>query len=150
MALTPVKMLWPIRLDVNGSAQGEYSFVVEDRITTAKAVFDPMLRFYNTNTTGNINLTITHTLDLGFGDDPLYSGSWTFEVVNEDIPPITLRDYRFTPQIDLDTVAATRHTVKVTNLSLTEQKIVRLILFGTAEIEAQLPASQQIVRAATV
>lgn len=149
MSLIPVKMLWPIRLDPNGTPGGSYAFVVEDRIRTAKAVFNPLLRFYNTNTSGDINLKITHTLDLGYGDDPLYSGSWTFEVVNEDIPHVTIRDYNFTPQIDLDQVAVTRHTVTVTNLSTTEQKIVRLILFGSAEVEAQLPASQQIVRAAT-
>jgi len=141
MALLPVKFLWPIRLDPGGSE----AFTVEDQIRTVKAIFDPMLRLYNTSA-GSVHLNIQHTLDLGYGDDPLYSGSWTFDVVDDDIPTLALRDYEFTPQIDLDTVAITRHTVTTTNLSSTEERIVRFILFGKAEVVTQLPAGQQIIR----
>lgn len=145
MSLVPVKMLWPIRLDPGGFK----AFTVEDELKTAKFVFFPLLRMYNTSG-ADLNLKIEHTLDLGFGDDPLYSGTWTFEVVNEDVPspPNTLRDYNFTPQIDLDELAVTRHTVTVTNLDLANERICRFILFGMTEISVQLPASQQIIHAA--
>ena len=142
MALLPVKFLWPVRLDPSQ----EYSFTVEDEITTVKAIFDPLLRLYNTST-NSVNLKITHVLDLGFGDDPLYSGSWSFLLVDEDVPTLTLRDFDFTPQIDNDTVAATRHTVTVKNLSTTTEAIVRFILFGTSEVNVRLDASQEIIRA---
>ncbi len=142
----PVKMMWPIRLDPSAN----YAFTVEDNIRLTSAIYNPLLRFYNTNLTGDMQLIIEHTLDLGFGDDPLYSGSWTFTVVDEQIPPISLRDYAFTPQIDLDDTVITRHTITVTNLSAVEEKIVRLILFGDADVQAQLPAGQQIIKAQAI
>lgn len=143
MTLVPVKMLWPIRLDPGGNK----SFTVEDELKTAKFVFFPLLRMYNTSGY-ELNLKIEHTLDLGFGDDPLYSGTWTFEVVNDDVPTMSMRDYNFTPQIDLDELATTRHTVTVTNKDLSNERICRFILFGMTEISVQLPASQQIIHAA--
>ncbi len=142
MALLPVKFLWPVRLDPGAN----YSFTVEDEIRTVKAIFDPLLRLYNTSA-GTVNLQITHVLDLGFGDDPLYSGSWSFLLVDDDVPTLTLRDFNFTPQIDNDTVAVTRHTVRVENKSLTQEAIVRFILFGEAEVNVRLDASQEIIRA---
>jgi len=142
MTLLPVKFLWPIRLDPGQT----YSFTVEDEIRTVKAIFDPLLRLYNTSS-NSVNLKITHILDLGFGDDPLYSGTWSFLLVDNDVPTLTLRDFDFTPQIDNDTVATTRHTVAVTNLSATTESIIRFILFGTAEVSVRLDASQEIIRA---
>jgi hypothetical protein len=141
MSLTPVKFLWPYRLDPGT----ETSFTVEEQMQTAKFVLTPVIRLYNSSGS-DVNLKITHVLDLGFGDDPLYSGTYQFIVVDEDVPSPALRDYAFTPQIDLDDVASTRHVVTVKNLDLLEERIVRFILFGYTDIQAQLPANQQIVR----
>jgi hypothetical protein len=141
MSLYPVKFFWPIRLDPGASS----SFTVEDEITGAKFILSPMLRFYNTSN-GLVHLKIVHILDLGFGDDPLYSGTWQFNLVDEDIPTLSLRDFDFTPQIDNDREVATRHTITVTNPDLLEERVVRLILFGYTEISTRLPANQEIVK----
>lgn len=141
MSLVPVKFLWPVRLDPGQI----HSFTVEDEIRTVKSIFDPLLRLYNTSGS-TVNLKITHILDLGFGDDPLYSGTWTFLLVDDDIPTLTLRDFNFTPQIDNDTEVATRHTITVENKSTTQESIVRFILFGTSEISVRLSANQEIIK----
>jgi hypothetical protein len=141
MALYPVKFFWPIRLDPGASS----AFTVEDEVKGAKFVLDPLLRFYNTSS-GLVHLKIEHTLDLGFGDDPLYSGTWTFNLVDEDIASMSIRDFQFTPQIDNDTEVATRHTITITNPDLLQECIVRLILFGSTEISTRLPANQEIVK----
>lgn len=141
MSQVPVKFFWPIRLDPGASS----SFTVEDEIHIAKFVMNPLLRMYNTSG-GILHLNIKHILDLGFGDDPLYSGTWTFDVVDEDVPTAALRDYNFTPQIDNDREVATRHTITVTNPDLLEERIVRFILFGNTEISTKLPANQEIVK----
>jgi len=145
MSLVPVKFLWPYRLDPGETI----SFTVEDEMQTAKFIFDPLIRLYNSSGS-SVHLTIVHVLDLGFGDNPLYSGTYQYTVVDEDVPSPALRDYDFTPQIDLDTTAATRHVVSVENLDLVEEKIVRFILFGQTEVSVQLPAGQEIIKATTV
>lgn len=144
MSLVPVKFFWPYRLDPDE----EISFTVEDEMQTAKFVLNPLLRLYNSSGSA-VHLKIVHILDLGFGDNPLYSGTYQYDVVDEDVPNNALRDYQFTPQIDLDTVAATRHVVYVKNLDLAAERIVRFILFGDTEVQTTLPAGQQIIRATT-
>jgi hypothetical protein len=145
MSLVPVKFLWPYRLDPDE----EVSFTVEEEMQTAKFIFSPLLRLYNSSGSA-VHLKIVHILDLGFGDDPLYSGTYTYDLVDEDIPNNSIRDFDFTPQIDLDTTATTRHVVYVTNLDPLVERIVRFILFGSTEISVQLPAGQEIVKARTV
>jgi hypothetical protein len=145
MSMVPVKFLWPYRLDPDETI----SFTVETEMQTAKFIFDPLLRLYNSSGSA-VHLKIVHVLDLGFGNDPLYSGTYTYDLVDEDIPTGTLRDFDFTPQIDLDTTAATRHVVSVKNLDLTTERIVRFILFGKTEVQVMLPAGQEIIKATTV
>jgi len=145
MSLVPVKFLWPYRLDPDE----EISFTVEEEMQTAKFIFNPLLRLYNSSGSP-VHLKIVHLLDLGHGDDPLYSGTYTYDIVDEEVPSPSLRDFDFTPQIDLDTTAATRHIVYVKNLDSTTERIVRFILFGNTEISVKLPANQEIVKARTV
>ena len=121
------------------------SFTIETEIVGAKFVLNPLLRLYNTSG-GVVDLKIVHILDLGFGDDPLYSGTWTFNLVDEAVPAQALRDFQFTPQIDNDIEVKTRHTVTVTNPDLLEERIVRLVLFGYTEVSTRLPANQEIVK----
>lgn len=144
MSLVPVKFLWPYRLDPDE----EISFTVEDEMQTAKFILNPELRLYNSSGHA-VHLRIVHVLDLGFGDNPLYSGTYQYTVVDEDIPNNCLRDYDFTPQIDLDDVAVTRHVVYIKNLDTTLERIVRFILFGSTEVQVMLPAGQEIIRATT-
>jgi hypothetical protein len=140
MALLPVKFYWSFQLDPGE----EISFTIEDSMETAKAVFDPMLRMYNSSG-AIIHEKIVHLLDLGFGDDPLNCGTFTYILLDEDIPNNSIRDFVPAPQIDLAKFPATRHTVYAKNTDLVTQRIVRFILFGKAEITAQLPADQEIV-----
>lgn len=142
MALYPVKFHFPFQI----LPQESVEFTVEDEIETIKFVLNPLLRFYNPTATSTMHLTIQHVLDLGFGDDPLNSGTFTTPVVSEDIPPNSFADYSFTPQIDLDEQIATRHVVTIDNLSATETEIVRAILFGSSEVQIQLPATQTVIK----
>lgn len=144
MGLTLVKCHWPYLLD---PAQ-EQQFTVEEEIQTAKFILSPMLRLYNSSG-ANVQLTINHILDLGFGSDPLRTGTYTYELVNEEVPTGSIRDFEFAPQLDLDTVTTTRHVVKIENLDLVTERLVRFILFGYTDIKVQLPASQEIIRART-
>lgn len=137
----PVKFFWPYRVDPEASI----SFTIETEISGAKFIANPVLRFYNTSA-GTMHLKVEHTLDLGFGDDPLYSGTWTFDVVDEDVTTLTYRDVTFSPQIDNDTTVATRHTVTVTNPDTEDERIIQFVLFGTTDISTRLPANQEIVR----
>ena len=140
MALLPVKFYWSFQLDPSETA----SFTIEESMQTEKSVFSPMLRMYNSSG-AIIHERIEHLLDLGFGDDPLNCGTFTYDLLDEDVPDDSIRDYALTPQIDLAKFPATRNTVYMTNTDTVEQRIVRFILFGTAEIGAQLPAGQEVV-----
>lgn len=140
MALLPVKFYWSFRLDPSETI----SFTIENEIQTAKTVFTPMLRMYNSSG-AVIHEKIVHLLDLGFGDDPLNCGTFTYDLLDEDVPDNSIRDFAPAPQIDLALFPATRHTVYATNKDTTTERIVRFILFGMADISAQLPAGQEIV-----
>ncbi len=130
-----VKFYKPLQLDPGETG----SWTVEDEVTTVKFVFNPLLRVYAPYTgVDDINLKITHIFDLGFGDDPLWSGTQSYVVVNEDLPPASFRDYTFTPQIDRAETLVTRHTVEIKNLSATEQVIVKSLLFGLTETQVQI------------
>jgi hypothetical protein len=139
--LVPVKFFWPYRIDPGESA----AFTIENEISGAKFVMNPVLRFYNTSG-GTMHLKVEHTLDLGFGDDPLYSGTWTFDLIDEDVATLSMRDVDIIPQLDNDLTIVTRHTVTITNPDVTEERIVQLILFGSTDISTRLPANQEIVR----
>ena len=145
MATTaPVKIMWPFRLDPSGSA----SFTVEDDLPGITFTMDPMLRLYNTSP-ADTHFKVVHLLELGPGDDPLWSGSYEFLLVDEDVLPMKLRDVELTKNIDkIDPDFATRHTVTVTNMDTVNERIVRVALFGWSVIDTQLPASQQIIRVA--
>lgn len=144
MALVPVKIHLPFEL-----LPGETKAVtIEDQLPTISTVFDPLIRFHNPTGGVNMRLQVDYVLDMGFGDDPLSSGSFTWELVNETVGPDTLRDVALA-QIDNDTTVVTRHVVTIENLDATETEIVRLILYGQTEVQSQLPASQQIIKAAT-
>ena len=75
MAIFPVKFHFPFQL----LPLETQTFTVEDEIETVKFILDPLLRFYNPTTASTIRLKISHTLDLGFGDDPLNSGTFTID-----------------------------------------------------------------------
>lgn len=148
MATRPAKFHFPFQIPPTASV----AFTVEDEIETVKFVLDPLLRVYNPSKVSTLRLTITHTLDLGsFGtDDPLNSGTQTITVVQEDLPPDSFMDYNFTPQIDLDEQFVTRHVVTMENLSTTVTEVFRAILFGSTEVQVQLPAGQVVIKNVSV
>lgn len=143
MALAPLKIHLPFQLTAGQTT----SITLEDQFPV-NTVFAPILRFYNPSDGVNMRLQVQHILDLGFGDDPLNSGTYTFDIVNETVIPDTLRDVELV-QLDNDSTVITQHVVTLENLDATETKIVRLILTGRTEIQAQLPASQQIIKASS-
>ena len=83
-------------------------------------------------------MIIKHIFDLGYGDDPLWSGVEEFTVVDDLIPPDAFRSYNFTPQLDKAEKIITRHTVTITNNSLVEQKVFKSLIFGLTETQVQL------------
>ncbi len=143
MAIFPVKFHFPFQILPTETVE----FTVEDEIETVKFILDPLLRFYNTSVAAStMRIKIDHTFDLGFGDDALNSGTFTINLVTDDVPQNAIRDFDFTPQIDLDEQFATRHVVSIENLSVTETEIVHFLLFGSSEIQVQLPASQSVIK----
>ncbi len=138
----PVKILLPYQIAAAGSTDVDLEGQV---LTTAKAIFNPVLTFYN-RTTGLSHLKITHIVDMAFGDDPLRSGTFTQTVVDDDVSAGNTLSYDFEDRnLDNDTQIVTRHTVTVTNLDVVTQ-IYWLVLYGRADIRLQLPASQEIIK----
>ena len=138
-----VKFYYPVLL-----APGEtQSWVIEDTLQTAKFVFQPMFRVYMSNYADSVHFKLTHTLDLGFGDDPLWSGTDTYVVAEDDIPPLSLRDYNFAAQLDkvMPPQPVTRHTVYLTNNSATTEMVVKTILFGLTETQIQTSKNQGVI-----
>lgn len=123
------------------------SWVIEDTLQSALFVFNPVFRIYMSDYAVPVHFKLTHTLDLGFGDDPLWEGTDTYTVADEDIPPLSLRDYVFATQ--LDKVVApqplTRYTVYLTNTSAADDMIVKTILFGLTETQIQSSRNQGVI-----
>lgn len=139
-----VKFYKPLQLDPGETGE----FTVEDEIHTAKFVFLPELRVYNTSPAiggDACHLEITHIFDLGWGNDPLWSGREEYVVVNEDIPAGAFRAYNFTPQLDKAEKLVTRHVVRITNLGATEQRIIKSLLFGLSETQIQLGSDSGVI-----
>lgn len=115
------------------------SWILEDTIQSAKFVFQPMFRLYTPAIPDSCHLKIVHILDLGFGDDPLWSGTDDYVVVDEDVPPDSMRDYVFAVQLDKATPPApvTRHVVYLTNLSTTTAYVFKTLLFGLTDTQIQ-------------
>lgn len=142
MSLHPVKFHFPFQIDAGATA----SFAIEDQIETASFILSPMLRYYNTLTAGTVDLTIVHLLDVGFGDDPLNSGTASTTLLNvQGLAKGAVQDYVFLTQIDLDEDIATRHTVTVVNNSAA-QEVVRFVLSGYTEIDSILPGGSAVVK----
>jgi hypothetical protein len=143
-------MLYPCRIDwaANISTGDDYTFVVEtEALANAKAVYSPLLRVYNFGT-DTLDVTITHVLDLGAGDDPLHSGTFSMDVVIASVLTGTFLDYNFgNAHLAQDAVLTVTHTVEIANATGVTQ-LAHAVLFGEAELEAQLPASAPIVRGA--
>ena len=145
MSLHPVKFHFPLQIDAGLPS----SFAIEDQIETASFILAPTLRYYNSISAGTVDLTIVHLLDVGFGDDPLNSGTAQTTLLN--VPGLAkdaVQDYVFLTQIDLDTDIATRHTVTVVNNSAA-QEVVRFILYGYTEIDSILPGGSIVVKSQT-
>jgi len=144
MSLVPVKGNWAYQL---GSGENA-SFVVETlALANVKAIYQPILRCYNSNTEA-IDLKIVHNLNMGTvgSSNPLASMSFSLAVVDESVPGGTFRDYDFGGiQLDNDTDIRSTHTVTLTNNG-TSTNVIQVIIFGMAEVETQLPAGQEIIR----
>lgn len=145
MSLHPVKFHLPFQIDAGATV----AFTIETQIETASFILQPTLRYYNTLTAGTVDLTVVHLLDVGFGDDPLNSGTASTTLLN--VPGLakdSVQDLVFVTPIDLDEDIATRHVVTVVNNSAA-QEVVRFILFGFTEIDSLLPGGSIVVKSFT-
>lgn len=137
-----VKFYKPVMLDPGQ----EEEWIVEDNMLGAKFVFLPLFRLYNKSGNGDVELTVTHIFDLGWGDDPLWSGTEEYVVVDETVPGNSLRDYNFTPQLDNDPSIRTYHKVKLKNpATATETYVFKTIVFGLTETMVQTSGSSGVI-----
>jgi hypothetical protein len=143
MALYPVRILLAYQIDSGDTKEFDLEETV---LTTAKTIFDPVLVFYN-RSLGMAHLRICHIVDMGsFGDDPLRQGSYTTDVVDDDVPAGDRLVYGFDDiPLNGDDQPTVNHSVYITN-NYTLTQIYWVILFGQADIRVQLPASQQIIK----
>jgi hypothetical protein len=137
-----VKFYKPVILDPGQSEE----WIVEDTMQGAKFVFLPYFRLYNKQGNGDVNLTITHFFDLGWGDDPLWSGVEQYELVNDLVPGNAIRDYTFTPQLDKDPNIKTYHKVKLENPSTaTDTYVYKTLVFGLSETQVQTSGGSGVI-----
>jgi hypothetical protein len=129
-----VKLYKPLLL----SPGEEQEFVVEDLMQSVKFIFDPLIRVINGEVADSCELTITWTFDLGFGNDPLWSGNYSSVVVNEVISAGAFRDYVPSPQIDQSETLPTRHVVKIKNLGTTVDRVIKTLIYGLTETQIQV------------
>jgi len=140
--LYPVKIILPYQVEAGETT----SFSLEDQVlTTARTIFNPVLVFINKGT-GTSNLKINWVIDLGSGNDPLLSGTFTWTAVDDPVAAGNILVHDFDGlNLDLDEDVATRHSIYIENTSLVTQ-IYWVILEGRADIRMQLPASQEIIK----
>jgi hypothetical protein len=124
----------------------EQEFVVEDLMQSAKFIFDPLIRVINPAGGDDCSLEIKWIFDLGFGDDPLWRGREEFIVVNETLPPDSFKDYTPSPQIDKSTSLPTRHVVKIGNLGLTEDRVIKTLIYGLTETQIQVSGQLGVIQ----
>lgn len=136
-----VKFYHPVLLDPGQSEE----WIVEDTILGAKFVFLPYFRLYNPAGNDTCHLTITHIFDQGYGDDPLWSGTQQYVLVDEDILANSVRDFTFTPQLDKDPSIRTYHKVKITSLAPTETRVWKTIVFGLTETQVQTSKDSGVI-----
>lgn len=142
MALYPVKILLAYQVDAGVTKLFELE---EQVLTTAKTIFDPVLYFIN-RSTGIAHYKVEWCLDAGLGNDPLYSGTFNYVGVDEDVNADGLLPYAFLGNnLDSDDDLASRHSISIENKSLTTQ-IYWVLLVGRAELQTQLPANQEIIK----
>lgn len=140
-----VKFYKPVLLDPLGYEE----WIVEDTIQGAKFIFLPLFRLYNVTGNPACHLTVTHIFDLGWGDDPLWSGTEEYIAVDEDVPTNAMRDYNFTPQLDKDTKIRTYHKVKITNLDTVAAYVFKTIVFGLTETNVQTSGDSGVITTQT-
>lgn len=142
MALYPVKILLAYQVDSGDTKLFELE---EQVLTTAKTIYNPVLYLINRGT-GLCHFKVEWCLDAGMGNDPLYSGTFNYVGVDEDVSAGNLLPYDFLGNnLDSDDDLASRNAVSIENKSLTTQ-IYWVLLVGRAELQTQLPANQEIIK----
>jgi len=139
-----VKFFHPVDLD---PLQVE-SWTLEDTIQSVKFVDSPYLRIYTPAAApDDFHIKIQHILDLGFGDDPLWTGTETITLVDTDIPPSSIYDYNFFIPFDKAVAPApvTRHVVYITNNSTTTSFVVKTLLFGKTDTQLQTSQDNGVI-----
>lgn len=137
-----VKFYKPVLLDPGQSEE----WIVEDTIQGAKYVFLPYFRLYNRVGNGLVHLTVTHIFDLGWGDDPLWSGTEEYVLVDEDISSNSVRDYTFTPQLDKNPDIRTYHKVRLTNpAGAADSYVYKTLVFGLTETMVQTSKDSGVI-----
>lgn len=143
--LYPVQILLPFQVDP-GPANIR-SFELEEQVlVTAKTIFNPVLYLIN-RSTGLAHFKIDWLLDAGAGNDPLFSGTFSQTVIDDDVNAGDQLPYAFQGN-NLNNYSdplASRHSVYLENKSAVAQ-IYWVLLVGRADIRAQTSASEEIIK----
>jgi hypothetical protein len=108
-------------------------------------VLHPKIFFRNTTATPVARVTVNHVLDLGITDDPLLTGTFTTNIVTEDVDPGSLLWHEF-GAVALAADDIVRHTIGVENLHATDDLIVQMWVEGFFEETLKvLPTFEPIV-----
>ena len=142
-------MLYPVQilLAYQVEAGVTTSFALEDLVlTTTKAIFDPVLFLIN-RSTGLAHFKVVWLLDAGMGNDPLYSGTFSQIVVDDDVAAGDQIPYSFQGNNlnNYTDPVASGHSVYIENKSAITQ-IYWVMLVGRADIRTQLPANEEIIK----
>jgi hypothetical protein len=142
MALVPIKVKWSQQI-LTGE---DTSFTVETTaLVNTFAIYRPILMFHNIGNEAAA-LEITYTMDLGSGDDPLNSGTYTSTVVDVSVPAGGRYPYDFAGmQLDDDDTVSITHTVKITN-SGASTHVFHTILTGMSEVQTQFASANSVIR----
>ena len=141
----PVQILLPFQVDP-GPTEVK-SFALEDQVlTTTKTIYEPVLYLIN-RSTGLCHFKVDWCLDAGQGNDPLYSGTFTKTVIDDDVNPGDQLPYDFQGN-NLNSFSdplASRHSVYIENKDTVPQ-IYWVLLVGRADIRVALAASEEIIK----
>lgn len=125
--LIPVKQLFPIRLDPSAT----FVTVIETQLPVIP-LLHPRIFFLNTNTTADVRVMVTHTLELDpTSTDPLLTGTFPTVIVDHVLGPEELLTHIFL-EVALSS-SPVRHSFSIENLSAVDTVIMQVWVEGLFE-----------------
>ena len=128
--LLPLQQLYPIPLIPSATI----TTVIETQLPILP-LMHPRIFFLNTSTAADINVSLTHTLELGTSTDPLLTGTFSTVIVDQVVGPEELLTHLFLEVALTD--EPVRHTFTLENLSAVDIVIVQVWVEGMFEESLQ-------------